>query len=90
MIPLLYILNLFDAASTHYLISTSQITEGNPLMDFVLSTSWWWFWSIKVGVVGALCLILYKYDNHEWSWFAQNVGIITYAVLAIHHLSVLL
>ena len=90
MILLLYLLNLFDAAATHYLVSTGQAIESNQLMNFIISISWWWFWFLKVCVVGALCLVLHKYDDHEWSWFAQAIGVLAYTVLAIRHLSILL
>jgi len=89
VIPLIYLLNLFDAASTHYLIGADKSFEMNPFMHLIISTSWWWFWFIKIIVMGLACLVLYGYRERRLSVVIQVVLIFIYGVVALHHFAVL-
>lgn len=81
-IILLYILNLFDAAVTYWiLVKFGSSMELNPLMKFLFDIGI--FLPVKIIVMGILCGILWKYfEQHKKLILFLNF---IYGILAIYH-----
>lgn len=57
-LPVLVILNLIDAVSTHAALTLGIATEANPIMAWAWSVGPWMFWVMKMMAVGfAMALV---------------------------------
>lgn len=56
---LVVVINLFDAVSTHILISEGYAEELNPIMDYIIQNwGWTWFFAVKVLIVIPLAFLV--------------------------------
>lgn len=82
------LLNVFDALATYEAVVRRKIAvELNPLMDYLLQCGPWWFFTIKlvvlgVGCTGVLWLIRDRKAARRALWFIFWV----YVLIALSHI----
>jgi hypothetical protein len=79
-------LNVFDVAATLVLVGGGHATEGNPLMAGLLELGPLPFATIKIAVVTAGALVLFRYARHDLAQVGAILGCSAYGMLAIYHL----
>jgi|TARA_R100001163_G_scaffold62616_1_gene53569 hypothetical protein len=76
-------LNLFDAWSTLFILDHGG-TEVNPVMNYVINVSPWFFVSIKVILFGLAIYLLATRAAHHLRWI-----VLLYGALALWHIYLL-
>jgi hypothetical protein len=82
---ILIFLNIFDAASTVYLIENGVGTEGNPFMKYFYDMGIWAFLVSKFSLMGFGLWLLNKLKAEMMIWLCN----IFYTVLAGYHFLIL-
>jgi Domain of unknown function (DUF5658) len=60
-LPVLVILNLIDAVSTHAALTLGIATEANPIMAWAWSVGPWMFWVMKMMATGSALALVEMY-----------------------------
>ena len=82
----LYILNLLDWLTTHFLINVwrcPQIVEGNPLMAPLIHT--WWIPLFKVFGMALVICVLYYYRNYSVARKGAKILLVLYLLVVINN-----
>lgn len=80
----IWICNLIDIVSTLILVRTGMFVEVNPLMALLLQTPFL-FVIVKLGVMTAVVLYLWKQKEHKKARFVINVGCWIYGLIAAYY-----
>lgn len=89
-VVLLWLLNLWDAGATYYVVYIKHLEEANPLMDKLLGMSPYVFLAFKVIYGTVLALILLYINKHWLIRWTTNSALTIYALLGILHLVMLI
>lgn len=80
----IYILNIIDLIATILLVKRFGIQiEGNLIGKWLIETNLVWF--IKIVIVGAALLSLYKLQKIKIAHTASTVILVVYSILVIYH-----
>lgn len=82
-------MNVLDAAFTWYFVSTGIGYEVNPLMNFLISFGWEWFFFGKLIMVSASVMILWENREMKMAIYGRRFLFWSYVVLIIYHLLLL-
>jgi len=86
LLVLLNLLNLLDAVFTHKYVSSGEAYEANPLMAFVISLGWGWFFVLKLSLVFFFTLIFWIGREHIVARYGTVILFVIYSLLAVYHL----
>lgn len=88
----LWILNIIDALCTLYALRIGYAYELNPFMRWVISKGDFAVLSLKIGGMGASCLILGMISKSapKYTFWTSLVFFILYALIDLWHLAVYL
>ncbi len=81
----LNLLNLFDAYYTYIGIRDGYLVELNPLMDYLLCASPFYFFACKISLVGLASIFLYLRQNHKLARLVVWFTILVYSFIAVIH-----
>ena len=80
----IYTLNIIDLIATMLLVKRFGIQiEGNPIGKWLIETNLVWF--VKIVIVGAALLGLYKLQEIKIANTASTVILVVYSILVIYH-----
>ena len=80
----IYMLNIIDLIATMLLVKRFGIQiEGNPIGTWLIETNFVWF--VKIVIVGAALLILWKFKEDKIVSIASTVLLGVYSILALYH-----
>ena len=80
----IYMLNIIDLIATMLLVKRFGIQiEGNPIGTWLIETNLVWF--VKIIIVGAALLGLYKLQEIKIAHTASTVILVVYSILVIYH-----
>ena len=80
----IYTLNIIDLIATMLLVKRFGIQiEGNPIGKWLIETNLVWF--VKIVIVGAALLGLYKLQEIKIARTASTVILVVYSILVIYH-----
>ena len=80
----IYTLNIIDLIATMLLVKRFGIQiEGNPIGKWLIETNLVWF--VKIVIVGAALLGLYKLQEIKIAHTASTVILVVYSILVIYH-----
>ena len=80
----IYILNIIDLIATMLLVKRFGLEiEGNPLGKWLIETNLVWF--VKIFIVGAALLGLYKFKEDKIVSIASTVLLGIYSILVLYH-----
>lgn len=80
-----YMLNIIDLIATMLLVKRFGIQiEGNPIGTWLIETNLIWF--VKIVIVGAALLLLYKFKNNKLAIVGSWITLITFSLLAVYHI----
>ena len=80
----IYVLNIIDLIATMLLVKRFGIQiEGNPIGKWLIETNLVWF--VKIVIVGAALLGLYKLQKIKIAHTASTVILVVYSILVIYH-----
>ena len=83
----IYILNIIDLIATMLLVKRFGLEiEGNPIGKWLIETNLVWF--VKIVIVGAALLLLYKFKNNKLAIVGSWITLITFSLLAVYHVFV--
>jgi hypothetical protein len=81
----LLIAGLMDAILTHLGVVYGIVTEGNPVMKFVISQSWTYFYIIKVFLPLLLIGLFYLRPLKGWmKTLLLSTCVLYFSVLVVH------
>ena len=81
----IYILNIIDLIATTLLVKRFGIQiEGNPIGKWLIETNLVWF--VKIFIVGAALLLLFKFKNNKLAIVGSWITLITFSLLAVYHI----
>lgn len=85
----IYTLNIIDLIATMLLVKRFGLEiEGNPIGKWLIETNLVWF--VKIVIVGAALLGLYKLQEIKIAHTASIIWLITYALIFIYHIIIFL
>ena len=85
----IYILNIIDLIATILLVKSFGLEiEGNPIGKWLIDTNLVWF--VKIVIVGAALLLLYKFKNNKLAIVGSWITLITFSLLAVYHVFIYL
>jgi formate-dependent nitrite reductase membrane component NrfD len=76
--------NLIDTFATLYLYQTGMFVELNPVMAFFLRNPFI-FAVVKIGVITAILIRLWKEREHKYPQIAINIGCWIYGLIAVYY-----
>ena len=80
----IYTLNIIDLIATMLLVKRFGLEiEGNPIGKWLIETNLVWF--VKIVIVGAALLSLYKLQEIKIAHTASTVILVVYSILVIYH-----
>ena len=80
----IYTLNIIDLIATMLLVKRFGLEiEGNPIGTWLIETDLFWF--VKIFIVGAALLGLYKLQEIKIAHTASTVILVVYSILVIYH-----
>ena len=80
----IYVLNIIDLIATMLLVKRFGLEiEGNPIGKWLIETNLVWF--VKILIVGAALLGLYKLQEIKIAHTASTVILVLYSILVIYH-----
>ena len=80
----IYVLNIIDLIVTMLLVKHFGLEiEGNPIGKWLIETNLVWF--VKIFIVGAALLGLYKLQEIKIAHTASTVILVVYSILVIYH-----
>ena len=80
----IYVLNIIDLIATMILVKRFGLEiEGNPIGKWLIETNLVWF--VKIVIVGAALLGLYKLQEIKIAHTASTVILVVYSILVIYH-----
>ena len=80
----IYVLNIIDLIATMLLVKRFGLEiEGNPIGKWLIETNFVWF--VKIVIVGAALLGLYKLQEIKIAYTASTVILVVYSILVIYH-----
>ena len=80
----IYVLNIIDLIATMLLVKCFGVQiEGNPIGKWLIETNLVWF--VKIVIVGAALLGLYKLQEIKIAHTASTVILVVYSILVIYH-----
>ena len=80
----IYTLNIIDLIATMLLVKRFGLEiEGNPIGKWLIETNLVWF--VKIVIVGAALLGLYKLQEIKIAHTASTVILVVYSILVIYH-----
>ena len=80
----IYMLNIIDLIATMLLVKRFGLEiEGNPIGKWLIETNLVWF--VKIVIVGAALLGLYKLQEIKIARTASTVILVVYSILVIYH-----
>ena len=80
----IYTLNIIDLIATMLLVKRFGLEiEGNPIGKWLIETNLVWF--VKIFIVGAALLGLYKLQEIKIAHTASTVILVVYSILVIYH-----
>ena len=80
----IYVLNIIDLIATMLLVKRLGLEiEGNPIGKWLIETNLVWF--VKIVIVGAALLGLYKLQEIKIAHTASTVILVVYSILVIYH-----
>ena len=80
----IYMLNIIDLIATMLLVKRFGLEiEGNPIGKWLIETNLVWF--VKIVIVGAALLGLYKLQKIKIARTASTVILVVYSILVIYH-----
>ena len=83
----IYVLNIIDLIATMLLVKCFGVQiEGNPIGKWLIETNLVWF--VKIVIVGAALLLLYKFKNNKLAIVGSWITLITFSLLAVYHVFV--
>ena len=82
---ILVLLNFIDLISTMILYEWSIITEGNPFMDYLLSTDAFLYSLAKLFLLYVGVIILYVYRKRAAAFYAAIGTTLFYALIVVKH-----
>lgn len=81
----IYVLNIIDLIATMLLVKRFGVQiEGNPIGKWLIETNLVWF--VKVVIVGAALLLLFKFKNNKLAIVGSWITLITFSLLAVYHI----
>ena len=81
----IYVLNIIDLIATMLLVKRFGIQiEGNPIGKWLIETNLVWF--VKIFIVGAALLLLFKFKNNKLAIVGWWITLITFSLLAVYHI----
>lgn len=81
---LTYMLNIIDLIATMLLVKRFGLEiEGNPVGKWLIETNL--VWLVKIVIVGAALLILWKFKEDKIVSIASTVLLGIYSILALYH-----
>lgn len=81
----IYVLNIIDLIATILLVKRFGIQiEGNPIGKWLIETNLVWF--VKIVIVGAALLLLFKFKNNKLAIVGSWITLITFSLLAVYHI----
>ena len=81
----IYVLNIIDLIATMLLVKRFGLEiEGNPIGKWLIETNLVWF--VKIIVVGAALLLLFKFKNNKLAIVGSWITLITFSLLAVYHI----
>lgn len=81
----IYVLNIIDLIATMLLVKRFGIQiEGNPIGTWLIETNLVWF--VKIVIVGAALLLLFKFKNNKLAIVGSWITLITFSLLAVYHI----
>ena len=87
---LILLLCVWDTAATHCIVTTNITSEGNPLMDAVISEhGWGMVWLIKVGLGGIFVYAMPKLLKSLWGKILVSTSYVVYLSVAVVHIFLL-
>ncbi|MDQ1147460.1 hypothetical protein QE429_004287 [Bacillus sp. SORGH_AS 510] len=76
---------LLDAALTHFGIVSGFVTEGNPVMKFVINKSWSYFYLIKISLPLLLLGLFYLRPLKGWMKTLLLSTCVLYLSVLVYH-----
>ena len=86
MIPLLFLLQVFDAASTAFWVGRGYAIEANPAMAWLIEQGMVWFVLVKLALGSVSCYVLYMFRHVPLNRFAVWFAVAIYGALALWHI----
>lgn len=85
-IPLLWVLNLFDAIMTWFAVAVGQYArEANPTMLWAIEKGWAWFFIIKIGLISLVSLgAYYISENKEYGEGRFSMKAVLWVMVAVY------
>lgn len=81
----IYVLNIIDLIATILLVKRFGIQiEGNLIGKWLIETNLVWF--VKIVIVGAALLLLFKFKNSKLAIVGSWITLITFSLLAVYHI----
>ena len=81
---LLWICNLVDTAATLYYTQSGLMVELNPIMAALLASPTA-FVCVKIGLVSAICILLWACRWHKLARFCAYFGAALYGAVALYY-----
>jgi len=81
----LNLLNLFDAYYTYIGIRDGYLVELNPIMDYLLCISPFYFFACKITLVGLASIFLYLRQTHRLARLVVWFTVVVYSFIAVVH-----
>ncbi len=80
----LIFLNAFDAVSTHWAVGMKGYAyEANPLMAWLISKGWGWFYLLKLGLLTPGLLVLLSKKDIWTRTMTVSIGVLVLIYLAV-------